>query len=478
MARTSPVTAAALSFVVPGLGQAALGARRRAVLLFAPVVALLVAAALLFAQGLDTVVDLLLRPEVLLGLLVLDLVALVYHLAAVVDAFDLGLRVPGRRRAPTPLSTALLVALLVATVGVHGWIALVGYDAYQAAGSAFPDKTGSTVIPSPSFEPESPMPTTGASPSAPPTQTAAASPTPTPTPVPEWAADDRLNLLLIGSDAGPGRWSLRTDTMIVLSVDVATKRAAMFGIPRNLIGVPLAPESAAAFSNGRFPDLLNALYVYAMDHPNTFPGGDQRGFRAVAGAIQQLVGVPLDGMAVVNLQGFVALVDAIGGLWIDVPDRVVDAAYPLENGKGSIAIDIAPGCQKLNGRMALAYARSRHQDSDYFRMDRQQQTLLALRRQVDPIALIPQVPRLLEIARDDFWTTIPRSEVGGLIRLAEGVNASRVKTVLFVPPRYPEVLTTAEIGRIRSVVRNVFTGSSSGGGAGGASAAPTAGTCP
>jgi LCP family protein required for cell wall assembly len=478
MARTSPVTAAALSFVVPGLGQAALGARRRAVLLFAPVVALLVAAALLFAQGLDTVVDLLLRPEVLLGLLVLDLVALVYHLAAVVDAFDLGLRVPGRRRAPTPLSTALLVALLVATVDVHGWMALVGYDAYQAAGSAFPDKTGSTVIPSPSFEPESPMPTTGASPSAPPTQTAAASPAPTPTPVPEWAADDRLNLLLIGSDAGPGRWSLRTDTMIVLSVDVATKRAAMFGIPRNLIGVPLAPESAAAFSNGRFPDLLNALYVYAMDHPNTFPGGDQRGFRAVAGAIQQLVGVPLDGMAVVNLQGFVALVDAIGGLWIDVPDRVVDAAYPLENGKGSIAIDIAPGCQKLNGRMALAYARSRHQDSDYFRMDRQQQTLLALRRQVDPIALIPQVPRLLEIARDDFWTTIPRSEVGSLIRLAEGVNASRVKTVLFVPPRYPEVLTTAEIGRIRSVVRNVFTGSSSGGGAGGASAAPTAGTCP
>jgi anionic cell wall polymer biosynthesis LytR-Cps2A-Psr (LCP) family protein len=110
--------------------------------------------------------------------------------------------------------------------------------------------------------------------------------------------------------------------MVVLSVDVETGRAALFGIPRNLVGVPLPPESAGAFKSGRFPGLLNALYVYAMGHPRQFPGGDARGFRAVAGAVQELVGVALDGVIVVNLAGFVRLVDAIGGLWIDVPKRL------------------------------------------------------------------------------------------------------------------------------------------------------------
>jgi anionic cell wall polymer biosynthesis LytR-Cps2A-Psr (LCP) family protein len=86
-----------------------------------------------------------------------------------------------------------------------------------------------------------------------------------------------------------------------------------------MTGVPLAPESAGAFRNGRFPGLLNALYVYAMGHPKAFPGGASRGFRAVTGAVQELVGVRLDGAVVVNLAGFVRLVDALGGLWIDVP---------------------------------------------------------------------------------------------------------------------------------------------------------------
>jgi len=469
MARTSPVTAAALSFVVPGLGQAALGARRRAVLLFAPVVALLVAAALLFAQGLDTVVDLLLRPEVLLGLLVLDLVALVYHLAAVVDAFDLGLRVPGRRRAPTPLSTALLVALLVATVGVHGWIALVGYDAYQAAGSAFPDKTGSTVIPSPSFEPESPMPTTGASPSAPPTQTAAASPTPTPTPVPEWAADDRLNLLLIGSDAGPGRWQLRSDTMIVLSVDVESARAVMFGIPRNLMNVPLPPESADAFPNGRYPGLLNSLYVYAIQHPRYFPGGEAAGFRALTGAIQQLVGVPLDGALVVNLTGFVDLIDAVNGLWVDVPYTLYDEHYP--SGAGQVTVYVPAGCQKLDGTEALQYARSRHSSDDYSRMRRQQIVLRALARQLDPIKLLPKLPKLLDIAGDNLWTTIDENQIANLAVLAARVDASKIGQVMIEPPVYPEALDGAAIRHVRQTVRTIFE---SGGGGAAATPAPKA----
>jgi LCP family protein required for cell wall assembly len=193
-----------------------------------------------------------------------------------------------------------------------------------------------------------------------------------------------------------------------------------------------------------------------MGHPRFFPGGDARGFRAVTGAIQELVGVRLDGAVVVDLNGFVKLVDAIGGLWIDVPERVVDDHYPLENGRGKVRIVIKAGCQKLSGHRALAYARSRHQDSDYGRMHRQQLVLVALAHQVDPIALLPQVPELLKIAGERLWTTLDREDIAGLAALAARVDPGAAATITFAPPNYPQHMTTAWIKRIRRVVRTAF----------------------
>jgi LCP family protein required for cell wall assembly len=276
--------------------------------------------------------------------------------------------------------------------------------------------------------------------------------------VPAWADDGRLNLLLVGSDAGPGRWLARTDTMIVLSIDVPTGRAALFGIPRNIVNVPLPPESAGAFPKGRFPEFLNGLYVYAYNDPKDFPGadGDTRGFRAVTGAIQELVGQPLDGAVFVNLNGFVDLVDAIGGLWVDQPSSVYDAHYPLPNGTGYIEISLPAGCHKLSGVKALEYARSRHQDSDYGRMQRQQRVLVALAKQLDPIALLPRVPDLLDIAKQNLLITIPANEIPNLAVLAAQVDTSDIQTIQLSPPKYPEYLGTKSIGQIRDRFASVF----------------------
>jgi LCP family protein required for cell wall assembly len=246
--------------------------------------------------------------------------------------------------------------------------------------------------------------------------------------------------------------------MIVLSVDVASGRAAMFGVPRNMVGVPLADESKPAVPNGRYPGLLNSLYVYAVGHPKYFPGGDVRGYRAVIGAVQELVGVKIDGAVVVELVGFVKLVNAIGGVWIDIPNRVVDNSYPLETGGKKIRVVFDPGCQKLTGRWALAYARTRHQDSDYGRMRRQQAVLLAIAHQTDPLALLPKVPELLEVAGDHVWTTLKRDQIGSIAELAARVDPSEVETVTFTPPNYPSYVNTAWIKKIRRVVRNVFDG--------------------
>ena len=470
--RGSPAAAAALSFLLPGLGQLAAGARRRAVVLVVPAAATFLAAVALAGLG-TRALDVLLEPTTLIGLLLLNLVLAAYHLLAIADAYRIAAR--GPRRSPTRWTGRLLLtALLVATLGIHGSIEAVGLQAYDTLGSVFvpPGPDDGWAIPDPSFEPTpapsaepTPAPTPGwtRSPSSPataspPVPTSTPRPTPTPSAAPRWAADGRLDLLLIGSDAGPDRWSVRTDTMVVLSIDVATGQAALFGIPRNLVGVPLPRESAGAFRDGRFPGLLNALYVYAMGHPEAFPGGDARGFRAVTGAVQELVGVRLDAAVVVNLRGFVQLVDAIGGLWIDVQVPVVDRNYPLEDGSGHIALDIRTGCQRLDGRMALAYARSRHQDSDYGRMGRQQAVLLALAKQVDPLALVPKVPELLAIAKGNVWTTIRRSDVGALAEVARRVDPGRVRRVLFVPSRYPSHLDVDTIARIRDEVRSAFEG--------------------
>ena len=106
---------------------------------------------------------------------------------------------------------------------------------------------------------------------------------------------------------------------------------------------------SGAFPDGRFPGLLNALYVYAWGHPGQFPGGDARGFRAITGAIQELVGVPLDGFVAVDLSGFVKLVNAVDGLWIRIPEPVYDDHYPKVDGSGYTTISFGTGCQKLNG---------------------------------------------------------------------------------------------------------------------------------
>jgi polyisoprenyl-teichoic acid--peptidoglycan teichoic acid transferase len=297
---------------------------------------------------------------------------------------------------------------------------------------------------------------TDAGPTAPPA-TPSARPSSFPPIDAAWAEDGRLDLLLLGTDAGPGRFSLRTDAMILLSIEVETGRSALFGFPRNMIGVPLPAESAGAYPGGKFPEFLLGLWRRAMEQPGNFPGDDEeRGWRAIRGAIGELSGLPVDGMVAVNLNGFVDLVDEMGGLWIDVPRRVREARYPLQDGKGHLRLNIRRGCQLLDGTLALAYGRTRHQDSDYFRMARQQVVLTAMRRQFDPLAMLPRLPRLLEIADDNLWVFIDDADVMPMVEVVGRSDADLAQRFTFVPPDFTSPLDDREIRLIRRTVRNVF----------------------
>jgi LCP family protein required for cell wall assembly len=453
----SPGLAAILSLLFPGAGQLLAGATRRGLLIALPTVLLMIFVGAALSGGLKSLLADLVQPGVIFGIIVVNGIFAIYHLFAIGDAWRVARRV--RPGSAGPRSVAILAIALMVAVGLHGLVGGLGVQAYQTDSAVLAQPGSGITIPAPSFAGATPSPGTTAA--------------PTPTPGPAWAADGRLNLLLIGGDAGPGRYLLRTDTMILLSVDEATGRAALFGLPRNLLNVPVAPEDAGFFktgnkaTDGRFPGLLNALWVWAYQHPE-FPSGgctpsdsDQcgiaRGFRAITGAVQQLVGVPLDGAVVVNLNGFVDLVNAVApkGVWIRT-EHVYDTAYPLENGSGDITLDISAGCHQFHGHLLLAYARSRHQDSDYGRMARQQAVLVALLHQIDPIGMLPQVSHLLDVAKTNLILAIPTADIGSLASLAASVDPATVERIGIDPPDYPEYVTAREVTRIQTAVQTVF----------------------
>ena len=446
--RHSAAVAALLSFLWPGLGQGWVGSRRRALIFAVPMMIVLAAGLLIMVvEGRARALGLLLQPTVLLLLLALNLAVLVYRLFAIIDAYrDASGRWPRvTDHSRAALSFIVLGVLLGGTLLMHGWLGFVGFKAYDTV-----------VAISHPFSSPTPSPATSLAPGETPGPSAV--PTPASTPGPAWGDNGRLDLLLIGGDAGPGRYSLRTDTMVILSVEVTTGRAAMFGVPRNLLDVPLPDDPAQAFDCRCFPDLLNSLFRYAVENPEIFPGDDEeRGYRAVQEAIAKLTGLQIDGQVVVTLRGFVDLVDALGGLDMTTKDSVYDAEYPDPLGTHNVVLYIPQGFHHFDGWHALAYARSRHQDNDYNRMNRQQEVLRAMRQQLDPCTLIPRIPELLDIARDSLWTNIPIERLPDLFEIGARVRADSIVSYQFWPPEIKERLDFESINKIRLMVRNAFS---------------------
>jgi len=435
----------------------------------------------------NRLIDVVSHSETMVAVLVFVLAVFFYHVAAVLDAYGVASRERQLTGAHTPPYSLAVVAMLVVillvpytVLEVYGVQANSALDAIARGDNTQANPFIPTFEEEPSASPGEPSPSPSVAGPASPTPTSSAPANPTasasPSPVPAqygpidaaWAENGRLDLLLVGADSGPGRSSVRTDTMILLSVEVETGKAAMFGFPRNMINVPLPQESRDAYPGGIFPapELLSALWRRAAEQPAAFVGSEgigrecqhdfacERGWRALSGAIQNLAGVRIDGIIAVDLNGFALLVDAVGGVWIDVPSPVVDENYPRQDGT-RIRIDIKRGCQHMDGTLALAYARSRHQDSDYQRMRRQQYVLQAIRRQFDPLALVPRVPELLSIARDNLFTTIDRDDIPLMAQVAERVDADRLHQIRFQQQSLRHV-TQESVRRMRDRVNNIF----------------------
>ncbi|QOK22568.1 LCP family protein [Janibacter indicus] len=233
-----------------------------------------------------------------------------------------------------------------------------------------------------------------------------------------WAGTGRVNVMLVGSDAGEDRDGIRPDSIMVASVDTQTGETVLFGIPRNLQNIPFSADNPLS---KQYPEgfncgdqcLMEYVWTLGRDNAELFPGDDNPGLTVTKDAASQILGLDIDYTTVIDLQGFTQLVDAMGGVTIDVKERVC-IGCKIEGGVvvGTTGY-IEPGVQKLDGYRALWYSRSRAEstDGDFSRMRRQRCMVGALLNQVNPTSMLVRYPKLAKTLEDNVKVDIPQQDL-------------------------------------------------------------------
>jgi polyisoprenyl-teichoic acid--peptidoglycan teichoic acid transferase len=247
------------------------------------------------------------------------------------------------------------------------------------------------------------------------------------------AHDGRYNILLLGGDSGADRWGLRPDSLTVASIDADTGKTILFGLPRNMMNFPFAEDSVMA---EQFPDTydcegceLNSLATWAADHKALFKGYANPGVEATMEGVEGITGLKINYYAMVNLRGFRSMVQAVGGLTLNVRDRI-----PIGGVGGPVTGYIEPGVQRLNGFQTLWFARSRESADDYSRMARQKCVMNAMLQQLSPATVVTKFEAIAEASEKLITTDLPASELGTFAELAMKARTKPVRTVSFVPP--------------------------------------------
>ncbi|HEU4672542.1 MAG TPA: LCP family protein [Candidatus Limnocylindrales bacterium] len=476
----SAFAAAFLSLLFPGLGHAYGGAYARALAWAAPaILAIALVAGLLTRMN---QYELLGYAAANLGFIfVVNVILLVYRAAAILDAWRVvsyvnafeasgGGRL-GRPRVPVrPIPVAGLLGVLLVMSAAHVAVAQYDLKLSSLVGCVF-DDTGTANCGDDGA---------GADPGASPTAGSTSEPTIAPTVIGSVGTDlpsatatpppdltKRFNILLIGSDQRPRDNTYNTDTMIVVSVDPQSHQVAMFSLPRDMVDIPLPPGPAQAVFGSAYRGKINGFLRDNLGRSDLWPGAKKRtGYTALKAILGNLYGIDIRYYVEVNFTGFKQVVDALGGVSINVQVPVVDDDYPIGGGnKGRVYIPA--GYQHMDGSEALIYARSRHGSNDFDRAARQQKVLISLRAQVDPATMLPKLDELIGALENAVQTDIPAGLLPQLLNVASGVDTKEVRSFVFAPPLYGSdagwqsdprgYRIEPNIQRIRKAVAGAFT---------------------
>lgn len=425
------------SSILPGAGQLYLGARTIGYWLLAIDTVLLALAVTAVALYPLEVIKAWVSTDALIIISLVNVVVLIYRAMSAADAYSGAPREPVSAPA---LAGVVLAGLIIAVPHLLvGYLTFTQLDLIESVFADEPVAVGTTTTSSTTTTPESVSSTSTTVPVT--TTTTAATTTTTEPPI--WGGLDRLNVVLLGADAGEGRTGVRTDTTIVLSIDPSTGYIVMLSVPRDLSNAPL-PPGMGLWDCNCFPDLITHLYDAAERNPGAFPGPGEPMFNAIKGALGEIFGMPIHYYAMVTLDGFVGVVDALGGVTIDVPKTIVDETYPHEDGTTEYVV-IEAGEQHLDGHHALAYARIRRHSDDFARMHRQRCVLGAIVAQTGPMEIIANFGEIAEAVKQNVSTDIPQDRLTDFVDLIPKVSTDRIATLRITRAGYQ---TGAAPGRV------------------------------
>ena len=476
----SPFAAAFLSLLFPGLGHLYAGATTRALAFAAaPILLIALGAGVFLRMDRLELVGLVFNPFILSSVFVVNIIALLYRVVAIIDAYRVtewmnGVQASGdgrlgKAKLPrAPLSIAGLLAVLLVMAGSHVVVARYDMLALNALNSGCIFVGQDIESECEADASESPDPSATDEPTEAPTASTPATPEPSigsavpEVSIPPWDGEERLNILLIGADKQGG--GHRTDTLITVSIDPVTKKVAMFSLPRDTVDVPVPPGPARSLWGRSFGQKINGFYIQNYKRKDIWPGNEKvRGYNGLKAMLGEMYGLDIKYFVEVDFDGFKGVVDAVGGVTVNVQTPVVDDTYPAGVGR-SVRLYIPSGLQHMNGSQALRYARSRNTSSDFDRGARQQRILLSMREQADPAVLLPRLPELVDALEDTVTTDIPLDQIPKLLGLATEIDTKNIRSYVFAPPTYSRdtcqdsrgCVVIPKIEAIKRAVTNAF----------------------
>ncbi len=255
--------------------------------------------------------------------------------------------------------------------------------------------------------------------------------------------DGRYNIMLLGADAGADRFGIRPDSISVISIDAATGQTVNIGIPRNMqhVGFSSGSPMNKIYPNGwncGIDCLINAIYKDVEDnHADAYPDaakkGSTPGTEATRDAVEYVTGLQIQSYVLVDMASFTELIDALGGITINVKERLPIGGQrdDLSDVKGWIEA----GKQHMDGYTALWYARSRHSTSDYDRMRRQHEVEQAVLSQIEPATVLTRFQQIASAGQKLVRTDIPSPMLAQYVELAGKARAIGIQELSLVPPK-------------------------------------------
>jgi LCP family protein required for cell wall assembly len=238
------------------------------------------------------------------------------------------------------------------------------------------------------------------------------------------SGDGEINILVLGLDRRPSEGDLptRTDTLFILTIDSSTKQTGILGIPRDvLVEIPFRE------GGGYYQERINTAFL--TGEMQGYPGG---GPGLLKDVIERELGITIDHHVVIDFEGFIEIIDELGGIDVYVEEPIYDPFYSRTELPGDYyPLQFEVGEQHMDGQTALDYSRTRYGSSDLDRIKRQQQVIFAAMDKALERGLV-NVDNLVDLwkrYKDAIDTDLNDLQAPGFARLAAQIDPARIVAV-------------------------------------------------